>query len=231
MTFIIFFQMSSWKKASKVNQKVKLERHQPADRAHLGLLEKRKDYIPRARNYQRKRNVLKKLREQALNRNPDEYYHHMVNSKLVNDRHTENKKPDSEDTIEQKKLMTNRSLSYVRMKHVIELKKAEKLQAQLHFVDNPISKPNKEILSEHLLNNPKELPDFKSLLKANKLKEKSYNKLLKTMERAKKLGVIKEKMEVQAHLSKSKGVTRPTLVAPATKISAPVFKWKYERKR
>ncbi|CAF2054798.1 unnamed protein product [Rotaria magnacalcarata] len=74
--------MSSWKKSSKVGQVQHRERSQPSTRQHLGLLEKKKDYKERAIDYQTKGNVIRELKKKALDKNPEEYYFNMVNTKL-----------------------------------------------------------------------------------------------------------------------------------------------------
>ena len=54
------------------------ERHQPAARQGLGLLEKHKDYVVRARNFHAKEARIGQLRAKAANRNPDEFYFGML---------------------------------------------------------------------------------------------------------------------------------------------------------
>ena len=41
------------------------------------MLEKRKDYIARSKDFKQKQDVVKNLSNKAMMRNPDEYYHKM----------------------------------------------------------------------------------------------------------------------------------------------------------
>lgn len=71
----------AFKKA--ITSRAHRERAQPAKRAKLGLLEKHKDYVERARNYHRKQDALKALRTRAANRNPDEFHFGMIKSRMI----------------------------------------------------------------------------------------------------------------------------------------------------
>ena len=73
--------MSSRAFRSVIKRREHQERHQPAARARFGLLEKKKDYVVRAKAFHSKENRIKALRKKAENRNPDEFYFKMLSSK------------------------------------------------------------------------------------------------------------------------------------------------------
>jgi U3 small nucleolar RNA-associated protein 11 len=130
----------SLNKASKSQSKPYRERHQPQDRNHLGLLEKKKDYKLRADDYNNKKQVLKHLRKKALNKNPDEFYFHMTNSKTVDggihrDLVSEKTKSATANTTDQIRLMQTQDYKYVSMRRVMEQRKIEKLKGALHLLD------------------------------------------------------------------------------------------------
>lgn len=235
--------MSVWKKAAKSNQKTHRERHQLEERKHLGLLEKKKDYVKRARDYNQKQATLKLLRKKALNKNPDEFYHHMINSKVDNGVHHE-KETEEEDTPEQLNLMRSQDLKYITLKRNQEQKKIEKLQAQLHltsvdtkvkskhvyFKNNLESDAKKELPLEARL---KELPDFNLEVLANAVQKKksAYKELAKRINRERELAVIQQKLEVKKQVENKKNAIPPKRVRKGTQDRPPLYVWKYERKK
>lgn len=252
--------MSTWRKAAKVNQKTHRERHQPENRAHLGLLEKKKDYKLRANYHNKKVRTLKLLKKRALQKNPDEFYFHMVNSTTVDGVHHELTK-DDEHTPEQILLMQTQDLRYISLKRTMEMKKIEHLQAQLHLLDTVNQTANKHTffvdskedaknfdVAKHLNTHPSLLQRRINRLKiqdlekmahdldedsAKKLalqKKKMYLQLAKRVEREKQLGIIQQKLEMKRHLVAS-GDLKPQKIKPASKNSPPVYKWEFQRKK
>ncbi|XP_014467427.1 PREDICTED: probable U3 small nucleolar RNA-associated protein 11 [Dinoponera quadriceps] len=252
--------MSSWKKAAKAGQKTHRERHQPEERKHLGLLEKKKDYVARAKDFQEKQATIKLLRKRALNKNPDEFYFHMINSKLVNGVHREQK--EAEHTPEQIKLMESQDIKYIRYKRHIESRKINKLQSQMHMIDAANETQNQHIffvdddeemknfnlakrldthpaLISRRINRPKmsqlnqlKLPDIdeKTVAKLRQKNHMAYTELSKRIARERELTIVQDKLEMRIKL-KDKKITKPKCLKPNTKTSAPIYKWKYERKR
>ena len=57
------------------------ERAQHTSRSRLGLLEKKRDYVQRAKDYHSKQDRIHRLQEKAAMRNKDEFYFSMINSR------------------------------------------------------------------------------------------------------------------------------------------------------
>ncbi len=119
------------------------ERSQPQHRAHLGILEKKKDYKIRAKDYHKKQDVLTNLRRKAAMRNPDEFYMGMHNSEVHEGRHRKLEKAKRKERIAEigpdaVKIMKSQDLSYVRMQTLKDMRRIEKMQASLQYLgDNP----------------------------------------------------------------------------------------------
>lgn len=251
--------MSSWKKASKTNQKTHRERHQPAARADLGLLEKKKDYKLRAQHRQDKEETLKLLHKKALNKNPDEFYHHMINSKIQKGEHFEKDK-DEDLTADQIKLMETQDIKYITMKRTIERRKIERLKSQLHQIDTSNKTKNrhfffvedekeakkfniaKRLDTEPSLikvksNRPKSdsLPkstlDDETRKKINIEKAKSYKELESRKKRERDLAKVQRKLQLKGISKKQRKVLKPKELRHVLKSNAEIFKFKYERKK
>ncbi|QQP55890.1 U3 small nucleolar RNA-associated protein 11 [Caligus rogercresseyi] len=237
--------MSSLKKASKL-QKTHRERHQPEGRKAFGLLEKKKDYKLRANEYNAKKAILQKLRQKALDKNPDEFYHHMINSAVVNDMHQEKfKGEESEFTPEQIAVMQSQDIKYIIHRRNVEKKKVERLKASLHLISaGPIAKNKHTFFVDEDSEKGNSIRSFNrpttSTLEScsipvptkssDLLKEKRYKELETRLAREKQLAVLEEKMRSKI-LLQNKGNKPVRMVAPGTKDSAPIYRWAQERKK
>lgn len=169
----------------------------------------------------------------------------MINSKIDKGKHHE-RETEKEDTYEQIQLMRTQDLKYINFKRTQETKKIERLQAQLHLssIDHQVKnkhiyfpknceKSNRKTGDQDLefLGNV-ELPDVdvEALKEVSKKRKHVYVELAKRVKRENELSVIQQKMQIKKHLE-NKNTLKPTRVRKGSKDSAPVYKWKYERKR
>lgn len=105
-------RMSSFRNA--VKRKTHKERSQPEGRKRFGLLEKHKDYVVRAKDYNKKKKRIQALKEKAAFRNPDEFYMKMQSMATKRGVHT-NLGEDSIDA-DTLKLFKTQDLSYITLK-------------------------------------------------------------------------------------------------------------------
>ncbi|KAK2570503.1 putative U3 small nucleolar RNA-associated protein 11 [Acropora cervicornis] len=252
--------MATFEKAKKSFQKHHRERGQLESRKKFGLLEKHKDYVLRARDYHKKQNQLKALAQQALNRNPDEFYFNMINSKMENGVHYIKEK-ETKYTADALKLMKTQDLNYINAKRAMEAKKIEKLQSVLHMLG---SEEDPRARNQHIVfvDSEKEARSFDAAAHfdtAPELVTRKYNR--PTMETLQN-GVIPipdvdtmEKLEKQRHRcyeelreriereKKMKKVSEELqlqrhLMGKGRRMkitkgnnSSPVYKWRKERKK
>lgn len=106
------------------------ERGQSEERAHLGLLEKKKDYKERARDFHKKQDAIQALQKKAAFRNPDEFYHRMEKSKKKDGKHVSLEK-DLEPTLAEKLNLQTSDIAYLRMRRTMEGRKVEQMKGRL----------------------------------------------------------------------------------------------------
>lgn len=122
---------ASWKNAIK--RKTHKERAQPADRAKkYGLLEKKKDYVLRARDFHKKEDKIMHLRRKAALRNPDEFYFGMQKAKTKGGVHGLAAEGAEALPVDVARLLKTQDAAYLTMKRVADEKKADRLAASLH---------------------------------------------------------------------------------------------------
>ncbi|GAA6016091.1 hypothetical protein JCM10207_004440 [Rhodosporidiobolus poonsookiae] len=106
------------------------ERSQPAHRQKLGLLEKHKDYVKRARDFHSKEDRIQKLREKAAGRNKDEFYFGMIKARTKKGVHIQSRgnEPLPQDLVT---VLKSQDAGYIRSQVAMEQGRVERLQVQL----------------------------------------------------------------------------------------------------
>jgi len=117
-----------------VKRKTHKERAQLGERKRFGLLEKKKDYVKRARDYHKKEDAIKALKRKAAYRNPDEFYFAMENTKTKDGVHETRSTTQNKYTEEELKVMKTQDVKYVQLKAGIEAKRVEKMKKNLHGI-------------------------------------------------------------------------------------------------
>lgn len=261
-----------------VHKRVHLERPQPSGRAKLGYLEKHKDFVKRAKDYNKKQDKLKHLYRKAYFKNPDEFSVNMLQYKRQRDGALVKQEKHLDD--DQLKLVDSQDARYVGMREVIDRKSVEKRKERLQFLD--AEKPNKHVVfvdeeegssasssktkasssasakgkrkaasleefdvAQYFDTHPallgrksnrlrmkqlqtKALTDQSELLEAT---TQAYGELFHRQERARKLKVAREELELRKHL-REKGRRKKVADAKSGDNGHPaIYKWEYKRKR
>lgn len=229
--------MSSLRNA--VSRPAHKERAQPQSRKRFGLLEKHKDYALRAKAFHTKEETIRKLKEKAAFKNPDEFYFKMIRTRTVDGVHKLESQANKYSQ-EELMLMKTQDIAYVLQKLQSEKKKIEKLSAVLHSVDNRPS--NKHVFYAQDREEAKEIqlrsstskcqPASVDIPKHIKRKiEVSYRELEQRKSRATQLDKIYMDMSMQKELQKGgrkRKLREEEITCPTSK---PVYKWRPERKR
>ncbi|CAN0035895.1 unnamed protein product [Ectocarpus sp. 12 AP-2014] len=234
------------------------ERAQPASRRKLGLLEKHKDYVLRARNYGKKRDRMQALKLKAAMKNPDEFYFAMHRKKTEGGVHM----LDGAETLPHDvvQMLKTQDLGYVSTHRSADERKAAKLRESLHmleagprnkhtiFLDS--EKEAKEFdvakhfdtvpeLADRAFNRPRKntlekaqvtgATNRRQLKKVLKKRDASYSELMQRLERAEKMKKAEVHLEAQRKVMNSKGTKRK--VQEAKDGRPAVYRWKKERSR
>lgn len=215
------------------------ERAQPQARKKFGLLEKHKDYVERAKSFHKKEETLRRLKEKAAFRNPDEFYFKMIKSRTVDGVHKIQGEANKY-TPEELMLMKTQDIGYVLQKAQSEKKRIEKLTATLHALNDQPS--NRHVYFAEDRKEAKELQSRSSKVEKlpasedipERIKRRtvaSYRELDARKNRVNELKKIYMDMTMQKELQKKgrkRRLREDEIVSPTSK---PVYKWRAERKR
>lgn len=233
------------------------ERGQLGERKRLGLLEKHKDYVLRARDYHKKQNRLRSMQLKAAFRNPDEFYFKMHTSRTEEGVHVSTNNHSKELSIEALQILKTQDLAYLQTKRSVDLRKAEKLRKGLHFIGAPAMNTHKIYLdtddqvedfdvATHFQTAPELATRSFNRVRTATLAEtklanselnqvavetgKKYQELCSRLSRAKKLSHLAAKLDLERKIQ-AKGKKKKVVAIGEQGNSLPVYRWKKERQK
>ncbi|PVG01995.1 small-subunit processome [Serendipita vermifera] len=106
------------------------ERSQLANRKRLGILEKHKDYVLRAKDFNEKKDKIKRLKQKIADRNKDEFYFGMVNNQTKGGVHFQDRGnvPLPVDIVN---ILKSQDEGYLRTAKTANLKRIDLIKDQL----------------------------------------------------------------------------------------------------
>lgn len=243
--------------ANAIKRKTHKERSQPAARRKYGLLEKKKDYLLRAKDYHKKDKTIKHLQSKAEQRNPDEFYFAMEKAQTKDGVHIQRSTEANKYSQQELLLMKTQDAKYLGLKSRTEAAKAEKLKESLHFIG--MAPQNKHTVfvdsaaeaasfkAAQFFDTPAELlgraynrprnaqlqqqqaaPSTATAERVERRKASAYRELSQRLERQQKLAGLASKLAMDKELM---GKGRKRKLADADGSSQPVYRWKRERKK
>lgn len=244
-----------------VKRRTHKERSQPFHRKKLGLLEKKKDYVIRARDHHKKRDALVRLHRKAEARNPDEFYFKMVRSKTKGGVHVIDNEQAPEDVV---KLIRSQNMNYLRLNESTEAARIRKMNESLQFLVSNTDETNSgnthtiflsddedaetfdkaeyfdtsDAFASRQFNRPRRATLAKNDMLVAGTKD-DYKNALKAREKAymeldnriERHGKIRQAMSFMETYKNLSGKGRRYKVKEAGKAQPAVYKWKQERKR
>lgn len=231
--------MSSLRNA--VKRKTHKERAQPADRRKYGLLEKHKDYVLRARDYHRKEDAIRALKEKASSRNPDEFYFSMERQRTEGGVHVTPHGTANKYTEEQLRVMKTQDIKYVLSRAQTDAKRAERMQAHLHSIgerrpnthvvfadDSDDAERMRPALEERAAREPGAAP-LPAAVKRRRAA--AYRELAERRARAAAMQTMVQEMALKKELMGRGSVRKLKLKQRGGEEERIVYKWKRERKK
>lgn len=216
------------------------ERAQPASRARLGLLEKKKDYVLRARDFNSKKKRLQELRVKAAYKNPNEFYFAMQKSHVDRKTGAVNRETGNERLpAEAIKLMKSQDLEYVRETIRVNEHKLTQLKLEHNVVEETEQVASHEDKRRHVkfVEDDDDLAEL--IVSAGsadniiqppvtlKVSEPVVNEYTARKERNRVLCIAERKL-VQQKLAMAKGRKRKT---GEDEHGIPIYKWDMMRQK